>query len=111
MRHLFCLMLAISAGTAALTAQMSTAPQLNLPSPPAPAPASAAAPPQTPPPAATPPSPQTQPAIAPLSDDTPFELNDASLTEMIRILAKRLKINYILDPSVKGTVTIYTYGE
>jgi general secretion pathway protein D len=123
MRHLFCLMLAISAGTAALTAQISTAPPPNLPSPPAPAPAPAtpapaqppvapaAAPPQTPPPAATPPSPQTQPAIAPLSDDTPFELNDASLTEMIRILAKRLKINYILDPSVKGTVTIYTYGE
>jgi len=30
---------------------------------------------------------------------------------MIDILAKRLKINYILDPRVKGTVTIYTYGE
>jgi len=30
---------------------------------------------------------------------------------MIRILAQRLKLNYILDPSVKGSVTIYTYGE
>ena len=35
----------------------------------------------------------------------------ASLTEMIDILARRLRINYILDPRVKGTVTIYTYGE
>ena len=30
---------------------------------------------------------------------------------MIDILAKRLKINYILDKGVSGTVTIYTYGE
>ena len=27
------------------------------------------------------------------------------------MLAKRLKINYILDPAVKGTVSIFTYGE
>ena len=30
---------------------------------------------------------------------------------MIDILAKMMKINYILDPRVKGSVTIYTYGE
>ena len=36
---------------------------------------------------------------------------NASLTEMIDLLAKRLKINYILDPAVKGTVSIFTYGE
>lgn len=35
----------------------------------------------------------------------------ASLAEMVDILARRLKINYILDPRVKGTVTIYTYGD
>jgi general secretion pathway protein D len=34
-----------------------------------------------------------------------------TLTEMIDVLAKRLGINYILDPTVRGTVTIYTYGE
>ena len=57
--------------------------------------------------------PQTQPQsnVAPLSDSTPFELDDASLTELIQIFARRLKINYILDPSVNGNVTIYTYGE
>ncbi|HEY1342865.1 MAG TPA: hypothetical protein VGF59_35425, partial [Bryobacteraceae bacterium] len=46
-----------------------------------------------------------------LSDTTPFLLPNVSLTEMIDVLAKRLKINYILDPGVKGSVTIYTYGE
>ncbi len=36
---------------------------------------------------------------------------DVSLAEMIDTLAKRLKINYILDKRVVGTVTIHTYGE
>ncbi len=55
---------------------------------------------------------QTAPAVAaPLSDDTPFQLSGASLTEMVDILARRLHINYILDPTVKGSVTIYTYGQ
>ena len=30
---------------------------------------------------------------------------------MIDVLAKEMKINYILDPRVTGKVTIYTYGE
>ena len=30
---------------------------------------------------------------------------------MVDVLAKMMKINYILDPRVKGSVTIYTYGE
>ncbi len=38
-------------------------------------------------------------------------MDNVSLTEMIRVLAKRLKINYILDPRIKGAVTIHTYGE
>jgi general secretion pathway protein D len=38
-------------------------------------------------------------------------LPNASLVEMIDVLAKRLKINYIKDPAVQGSVTIYTYGE
>jgi general secretion pathway protein D len=35
---------------------------------------------------------------------------NASLTEVIDVLARQLKINYILDPRVKGGVTV-TYGE
>jgi len=33
-----------------------------------------------------------------------------SLSELIDTLAKQMKINYILDPRVKGSVTIYTYA-
>jgi general secretion pathway protein D len=40
-----------------------------------------------------------------------LSLPNASLTEVIDILARRLRINYILDPRVKGQVTINTYGE
>lgn len=38
-------------------------------------------------------------------------LNNASLTEVIDLLARQLKINYILDPRVKGGVILNTYGE
>jgi general secretion pathway protein D len=94
-----------------------------------------------PPPAAEPkavpqpqqPSPQTQPAKpAPGPAEPPkpapteqapvtltpapsggmvLNLQNASLVEVIDILARRLRINYILDPRVKGTVTLNTYGE
>src|SRR5687768_856842 len=40
-----------------------------------------------------------------------LNLQNASLTEVIDILARMLKINYILDPRVKGGVVINTYGE
>jgi general secretion pathway protein D len=40
-----------------------------------------------------------------------FRLQNVSLVELVDILARRLKINYILDPRVKGAVTINTYGE
>ena len=41
-----------------------------------------------------------------------LNLPGASLTEVIDMLARRLKLNYILDPRVKpGNVTIHTYGE
>src|SRR5438874_1843957 len=40
-----------------------------------------------------------------------LSLNNVSLTEVIDLLARQLKINYILDPSVKGGVILNTYGE
>ncbi|HXB71522.1 MAG TPA: secretin N-terminal domain-containing protein, partial [Candidatus Acidoferrales bacterium] len=65
--------------------------------------------PQTAPPTTLP---QVAPATAPrLTDSGAFMLPNASLVEMIDVLAKRLKINYIKDPAVQGSVTIYTYGE
>jgi general secretion pathway protein D len=40
-----------------------------------------------------------------------LSLNNVSLTEVIDLLARQLKINYILDPRVKGGVILNTYGE
>jgi general secretion pathway protein D len=38
-------------------------------------------------------------------------LNNASLTEVLDLLARQLKLNYILDPRVKGGVILNTYGD
>ncbi|MCS7025544.1 MAG: type II secretion system secretin GspD [Bryobacteraceae bacterium] len=40
-----------------------------------------------------------------------LDLPNASLVDVINILARHLKLNYILDPRVKGTVIVKTYGE
>jgi general secretion pathway protein D len=40
-----------------------------------------------------------------------FNLHNVSLIEVIELLARALKIDYILDPRVKGSVTISTFGE
>ncbi len=58
-------------------------------------------------------APATQPARATPTAGGGLNLNltNASLTEVIDILARDLHINYILDPAVTGKVTINTYGE
>ncbi|HUE04107.1 MAG TPA: type II secretion system secretin GspD [Bryobacteraceae bacterium] len=76
----------------------------------------ASAPPQTPPAAG---APATPPATAPAAPRRPagveaggFTLENVSLSQFIDIVARRLKINYLLDPRFKnGSVTIHTYGE
>jgi general secretion pathway protein D len=40
-----------------------------------------------------------------------LNLDNVSLTEVINLLAQKLKINYILDPRVKGGIILNTYGE
>lgn len=40
-----------------------------------------------------------------------LNLNNVNLTEVIDVLARQLKLNYILDPRVKGGVILNTYGE
>ena len=42
---------------------------------------------------------------------TVLNLQDASLTEVVDQLARQLKINIQIDPRVKGTITLNTYGE
>ncbi len=89
-------------------------PQPAAPQPPKPEPAKPGAP-GTPPaaPGTAPGTPQTT-APAQTSAPTSFgglSLSNASLTEVIDLLARQLKINYILDPRVKGGVILNTYGE
>ena len=61
------------------------------------------------------PAPTTQPATAPAQParGLDFELPNGSLTDFIEIVAKRLHINYVLDPAVasRGSVSLFTYGE
>jgi len=59
-------------------------------------------------PAQQPPAPQTAPQQPP---GPVLNLQDASLTEVVDQLARQLKINIQIDPRVKGTVTLNTYGE
>ena len=98
----FRLILAALASSCVLTAQVPSH-VVEVPEQQPPKPAAQTAPTQ----------PQNAPATnAPrLTDSGAFIMPNASLTEMIDLLAKRLKINYILDPGVKGTVSIFTYGE
>jgi general secretion pathway protein D len=89
--------------------QQQQTPQQQAPPPQAPpGGANAAAPAQAQPGAAPPAAPAPGPR---LTDNGGFLLNNVSLTETIDIIAKQLKINYVLDPRVKGSVTLFTYGE
>lgn len=53
------------------------------------------------------------PADETKEDKEEFSLNfdDTNLYEVIDVLAKSLQINYVIDPRVKGTVTIHTTGK
>src|SRR5260370_25418459 len=70
-------------------------------------------PPQGTPRPATVAPPPTRTALPPGAPGTapPLFLENASLVEVVDILARALKINYIIDPRVKGSVTINAYGE
>lgn len=50
---------------------------------------------------------ELSPAVA---DAVSLNLENADLYQVLRILGSELKINYIVDPAVKGTVTINTSG-
>ncbi len=53
---------------------------------------------------------QTTPQVAPTVYGG-LTMNNASLTEVIDLLARQLHLNYVLDPRVKGGVILNTYGE
>ncbi len=54
---------------------------------------------------------QTAPSTVTPANAGGLNLTNASLVEVIDILARMLKINYILDPRVKGNVVLNTFGE
>src|SRR5579864_5741529 len=57
------------------------------------------------------PPPAQPPAQQPVTVPGAFNFSNASLSEVINILAQELHINYTIDPSIKGgTVTMNTYG-
>ncbi|MGA3018971.1 MAG: type II secretion system secretin GspD [Bryobacteraceae bacterium] len=84
------------------------------PAAPQPTPTGQATPAQTAPVTAAPPQsapPSAAPSPVPVTGFD-YMIPNASLTEFIDIMARRLKINYILDPAIRqGSVTLYTYGE
>ncbi len=131
------LLLAVAAAPAVLTAQQSPpepADPLQYPGRPAPVRRTPPQPASARTPIATRPAGQAAPAARPAADAQPaaatsdqksanvtaiqnappvggFSLQNANLLEVIDQLAKLAKINYVLDPSVKGGVTLNTYGE
>ena len=40
-----------------------------------------------------------------------FNFDNADIYEVIRVMAEIMKINYIVDPRVKGVVNIHTSGQ
>jgi len=99
----------------AASEQKPAAPQQ--PAPPATAPPAgpavvAPAAPQSQPPAAAPPTQPEAPPPAPAgSARVSLHLENANLLQVIGIIAAELKMNYIIDPNVKGLVNINTLGE
>ena len=81
------------------------APAQQAPAPPQQAPAPA---PQQPPAQQTAPQ---QPPVQPAAPGIVLNLQDVSLTEVVDQLARQLRINIQVDPRVKGTITLNTYGE
>jgi general secretion pathway protein D len=86
-------------GAPATPAAPAATPQTPAPQPqPAPAPAAAPAPAPS----------QAQPAdeLVPIS----LELDNTDIYQVIKIIADNLKLNYIIDPAIKGTVNVHTSG-
>jgi len=57
------------------------------------------------------PQPPAPPPAKPRTPTGSLNLQNAALTEVIDALCRQLKINYILDPRVKGGVILNTYGD
>ena len=81
----------------------------------APKPERPAQPPGQPPrsdlPTPSPALPPVKPPETPKGPGVVFNFDNADLYEVIRVMAEILKINYIIDPKVRGVVNIHTVGQ
>ncbi len=102
---------AAPAGAIAAPAGAGAAPAGATPAQAAPQPTPAAPQQPAPPGAPAGTAPQTQPAPPAGGARISLHLENANLTQVIGIIAAELKMNYIVDPSVKGVVNINTLGE
>jgi general secretion pathway protein D len=59
----------------------------------------------------TPPSPPVRPVTPQTGSGVVFNFDNADIYEVIRVMSEILKINYIIDPRVKGVVNIHTSGQ
>jgi len=54
----------------------------------------------------------TAPAQQPkMADQGLLSMDNVNLLDMVNLISKMLKINILIDPRVRGSVTIHTYGE
>jgi general secretion pathway protein D len=102
-----------------LTAEVSPTPTLP-PVPKQPTPAIPSQPPTLSPPQVPSPTSPPTPVTPPLPGRSPelkkgpgvvFNFDNADIYEVIRVIAEIMKINYIVDPRVKGVVNIHTAGQ
>jgi general secretion pathway protein D len=52
-----------------------------------------------------------RPAMSAAGPGVIFNFDNADIYEVIRVMAEIMKINYLVDPRVKGTVNIHTTGQ
>ena len=103
----------VASGAGSPAEQKPATPQQLAPTATAPGAGPAAAAPQSQPPAPAQPV-QPAPAQEPASGGgarVSLHLENANLLQVIGIIAAELKMNYIVDPGVKGVVNINTLGE
>jgi general secretion pathway protein D len=99
----------VKAPVPAPTPALTSAP-MPTPTPPAP-PTPAPLPTSIPPPAPTPQPPIKPQEVPPKGSGFVFNFDNADLYEVIRVMAEIMKMNYLIDPKVKGAVNIHTSGQ
>ena len=86
-------------------------PPVERPMPPAPVPSTAPSLPPVPGPSTAPVRPVPVTPRVQRDGGVVFNFDNADIYEVIRVMADVLKINYLIDPKVKGVVNIHTSGQ